>query len=369
MPPLANTGLVAVTDKTDQRKLLPSAKTSKHSLSTTQTKQTSSPQKDETRSFQVIRQSLKKQGVPTDAINIILHSWRDSTKKQYNTYIEKWFAFCGGRINPIRPSVNLVLKFLLTLHKQGLKYSAFQTARAAINNLTKICSNLDFSDNNLIKRFMTGIFTERPSLPKYTTIWDVDIVFKYIESLQNTTLLQLSCKLSVIYLLLTAQRCQTLHLLELDDIEFQGDRVIIHSNHILKQTKPGNHLQNIVLQRYEAIPSICIVNILEEYIRRTKPLRHNETKLLISTQKPHKAVSHQTISRWVKNILVKAGINSKYGPHSTRAASTSAGSLRGVPLTTIAKTAGWKGAETFAKFYNKTIQGKTVQEAIQTSAK
>jgi hypothetical protein len=40
-----------------------------------------------------------------------------------------------------------------------------------------------------------------------------------------------------------------------------------------------------------------------------------------------------------------------------------------VPLTTIAKTVGWKGAETFAKFYDKTIQKKTVQEAIQTSKK
>jgi site-specific recombinase XerD len=90
---------------------------------------------------------------------------------------------------------------------------------------------------------------------------------------------------------------------------------------------------------------------------------------LISTQKPHKAVSHQTISCWVKHILIKAGINNKYGPHNTRAASTSAARLRGVPLTTIAKTAGWKGAETFAKFYNKTIQEKTVQKAIQTSKK
>jgi hypothetical protein len=66
-------------------------------------------------------------------------------------------------------------------------------------------------------------------------------------------------------------------------IEFQGDSVIIQSNHILKRTKPGKHLQNIVLQIYEAIPPICIVKILEEYVRRTKPLRHNETKLLIST--------------------------------------------------------------------------------------
>jgi hypothetical protein len=39
-----------------------------------------------------------------------------------------------------------------------------------------------------------------------------------------------------------------------------------------------------------------------------------------------------------EHILIKSGIHCKYGPHSTRAASTSAARLCGVPLTTIAKT-------------------------------
>lgn len=366
VPNLANTSLVGISNKTDMWKVFPAPNSTNDTLSSSQTGQNTSPQEDAFRDFSAIRQSLQSQGVPAEAVNIILQSWRNSTKKQYNTYIQKWFSFCGKRINPIRPSVNSILAFFVILHRQGLKYSAFQTARSAINNLTKICGNFDFGNNNLIKRFMTGIFTERPSLPKYKTVWDVDIVLKYTEKLQDTTLLQLSCKLSVLFLLLTAQRCQTLHLIELQDIEFQLGKVIIHTNHILKQTKPGHQLQHISLQQYDKNPNICIVKVLKEYIERTEVLRNGEQKLLISTQKPHKAISNQTVSRWVKIVLRNSGIHNKYGAHSTRAASTSAARIRGVSLTTIINTAGWKGAKTFAQFYNKTIdsQEKTVQEAV-----
>ena len=60
-----------------------------------------------------------------------------------------------------------------------------------------------------------GVFASRPSLPKYSSAWDANIVLTYIDGMQKTTLLQLLGKLCMLFLLLTAQRCQTLHLIEL----------------------------------------------------------------------------------------------------------------------------------------------------------
>ena len=121
----------------------------------------------------------------------------------------------------------------------------------------------------------------------------------------------------------------------------------------------------IVLKAYPKDEYLCIVKVFSEYLERTKGLRV-DNKLLISTVKPHKSVSKSTVSRWVKFIMSKAGINSCFKPHSTRAAATSKAKLYGVPLDIIIKTAGWSKASVFTKFYNKPIlsKTKTVQDAV-----
>ena len=65
--------------------------------------------------------------------------------------------------------------------------------------------------------------------------WDVQVVLTYyIEKMTDLTLLELSAKLSMLFLLVTAQHCQTLHLIELGDIELQEEMCIIRTSHVLK---------------------------------------------------------------------------------------------------------------------------------------
>ena len=72
--------------------------------------------------------------------------------------------------------------------------------------------------------------------------------------------------------------------------------------------------------------------------------------LFITTIKPHEAVSKDTISRWLKTILQRAGIDtSVYKGHSTRTASTSAANAAGIPINIIMEKAGWSKENTFAK--------------------
>ena len=62
--------------------------------------------------------------------------------------------------------------------------------------------------------------------------------------------------------------------------------------------------------------------------------------------------------------MSKAEISHHYGAHRARAASTSAARLRGVPLSEIIKTAGWKSAQTFARFYNKEVNDKSTYQSV-----
>ena len=58
--------------------------------------------------------------------------------------------------------------------------------------------------------------------------------------------------------------------------------------------------------------------------------------------------------------MEKAGIDVKFfKPQSTRAAASSAAKVKGVPLSSIMKSAGWTQSNTFRKFYDKLVQKKS----------
>ena len=94
--------------------------------------------------------------------------------------------------------------------------------------------------------------------------------------------------------------------------------------------------------------------MIKEYLKRTRLYRNNCSKLFLSFAKPHKEVTKETISRWIRIILSKAGVDTKIdGPHSVRSAAKA--NVNSVPLDVILKKAGWSREKTFAIFYNKEI--------------
>ena len=100
-----------------------------------------------------------------------------------------------------------------------------------------------------------------------------------------------------------------------------------------------------------------MVAAISEYIRRTKDLRGAETQLFVSYQKPYGPVSKSTVARWIRDVLHRGNSNavdtSRFGAHSTRSASTSAAVVKGTPMDTVLKAAGWSGGSTFSKYYMK----------------
>ena len=208
----------------------------------------------------------------------------------------------------------------------------------------------------MISRFMKGVFNEKPSLPRYTRTWDVRVVvLQYLKTMDITSLIALSCKLAMVFLLVTAQRCQTLHVIKLGDIDHSPDGIVIDISQLIKQSRPGVHLAPIVLNAYKTDESLCIVKTLNTYITRTEGLRKDDN-LLISTTKPHGKISKQTVARWIKIFLKQAGLPTVYTAHSTRAATTSNAYDKGVPLQKIIKAAGWSNARTFATYYKRKIE-------------
>ena len=122
----------------------------------------------------------------------------------------------------------------------------------------------------------------------------------------------------------------------------------------VKTSGPNRNQPLLVIPYYQKNKKVCAAYTLECYLKRISKLRGDTESLFISTKRPFKAVSAQTLGHWVKDTLELCGRDTKiFTALSTRHASTSAAKRNGIDIDTLRKTAGCtERSKTFAKFYD-----------------
>ena len=152
--------------------------------------------------------------------DIIMLSWRDSSRKQYDVHIRKWLLFWGTReIDPVHADIKDALEFLADMFGNNFSYSSINSALSALSAILQTSQNHTFGEHPDVKRFMKGIYQIRPPMPRYNKTWDVNIVLQYLQSMDRATELSikdLTLKLVMLTALTTAGREQTLRLLNLE---------------------------------------------------------------------------------------------------------------------------------------------------------
>lgn len=262
--------------------------------------------------------------------------------------------------DPYEPSIRNVTNFLRLLFEDGASYSTINIARCALSAVLDTGTNETVGNDPMVSLILRGCGNLRPPAPKYDTTWDVCKVFKLFGRWgrnSELSLLRLSKKLTMLLLLCTAQRGQTIWRFQVSGLKFTDFGARFNMSHQLKQNKPGDPLCSIKVYEYQANRNICPVYCLKEYLRRTARIRNGEDQLLLKTVRPYGPIARNTVSSWTKKVLKASGIDTtKFAPHSTRAASTSAALASGININTLMQQASWKRANTFAKHYNKPIE-------------
>lgn len=219
------------------------------------------------------------------------------------------------------------------------------------------CNHVPVGSNAIIIRFMKGVYNLRPSEPKYCKTWDVSNVLGYLRKLSPIkfiSLKDLTLKLVMLIAIITASRVQSLHLLTLNGLEKNFHSYTIFFDGLLKQNRPSWSQNCIELFAYPPDRRLCVTFVLKEYLKQTAALRKDCKKLFIRYVKPHGQVSRDTISRWLKIVMTRGGIDvKKFSSHSVQSVAGSKASAKFVSVDTIFKVAGWSNAKTFAKFYKK----------------
>lgn len=304
-----------------------------------------------------MREAFQLRDIPKDSMDLMFASLRSSSWKQYECALRKWWKFCNRKnLSPYDASVKNVITCLTEEYYNGASHGSLNSLRSAVSLIVGPHIGQDQS----VKRLFKGVMELRPSAPKYDQTWDPKIVLDHFNSLGNNSNLSLetlSSKLATLLALVIGHRMQTLALIKLKNIEDRQNAIHIKISDSVKTSGRNKKQPLLVLPTYEKDKNICVKTTLEEYVERTKSLRGSNDLLFIAFKKPHKAVTPQTLSRWVKNVLLQSGLDTKiFSAHSTRHASTSAAKRKRVSIDVIKNTAGWtSNSQTFAKFYDRPI--------------
>lgn len=296
----------------------------------------------------------------------MMSSLSKSTLKQYASALKPWINFCQETsVDTFNPEISQVLTFLNLSFASGASYGTLNSQRCVIS----LVSNSKVGDNPLITRFLKGCFKLKPTVPKYTHTWDVNVVLDYLEGMGDFSQLSpilVTEKVVTLLALVSAHRAQTLSLIRVDNITKTAQGLEILITDIIKTSAPSRSQPVIFLPRCLDRPNLCIASCVEFYIKMTSPYRGGEKFLFLSTRRPFKPVSSQTISKWIKSVLKKSGIDTEiFSGHSTRHASTSAALRGGVDIDIIRKTAGWSDkSKVFFTHYNRSLSDSSNKKSF-----
>ena len=274
-----------------------------------------------------------------------MDAWRPTTKKIYSTYINKWVKFCVEKdVNVLQPSLPQACRFLRCLATSGLGYGALNTARCALSTILPTFGCQSFGTHPYVCWIIKGSYERNPPKARYSHFWDVNKVFNLLKDWgpsSKLSLNQLSMKVTMLLLLVSSQRGQTIKNLSTEGIIVESEKVIFKMKSLLKHNRLGDRLEVIEFKAFAECKRLCVVRCLKEYLKRTeKERRHSQ--LLLSFVRPFGPISRDTLARWTLRVLAYAGIDTeRYGGHSTRGASTSAAKRLGVPINLILKQASW----------------------------
>lgn len=287
-----------------------------------------------------------------------------STIKQYEICYKEWWDFCKQRnIDYCSATVRDVLQFLQNLFNiKNIKYGSFNNHRSALSLILPG----QIGNDPQVCRWMKGVSKLRPPTRKYNFTWDPQQVTQMLAKWypHNTLSLQrITRKLITLLALTTAQRMQTLNQIKVENIHISLEKIQILIPDTVKTTSIRNEQPCLQIPFFYDQPELCVASTLLAYIEKTTELRsETQNHLFLRTKKPYRAVSTQTLSRWIKLTLSEAGIDTKiFGGYSTKHSAVSTAFKNGVLLQTIRRTAGWtKKSIVFAQFYNIPVSDESL---------
>ena len=275
--------------------------------------------------------------------------------------------------------MNFIANYLIYLFNSetlsGQKFSgeALNAVRSAISFFLKL-DLPDLGSHTAITRLFSTFYKLRPSFPRYIVTWDVGKVLNFLAKWHppsSLSLKQLTFKTVTLIALTSSDRAQTIHAMRVDRVSASPEGLEFVVFDILKTTRRGCPAKVIKCVSWDA-EELDVSFYVHSYMNRTLLKRWRVYKK--GSKKPNQLfisylsglpVSKSTISRWIKETMKMAGIDTAiFLPGSTRGSSISAAARRGASVSNILKAGSWSNLGTYQRFYHREVDDTPVGRLI-----
>ena len=275
---VANTAMVC----TASADVLPSSSTSASEIKPTKKPSRNQPSTSAARAkisgVENFRNSLQIGGISKGAATLISQSRRESLITNYESSFQKWVSWCSeGQVNPFQANLKDILNYLAYLFQEGYQYRTINSHRSAISAYHPHIDGRPVGEHPKLCDLLAGAFNQRPPQPRYTFIWDVDVVLKFIKSNMGNDLDlsegDLAHKLTALLALAAAQRVSAIQHLNIDFMAKTNSQVTFYFTKLHKSWRRGKPPPELTYQAYPEDESLCVVRTLENYLDKTKKWR------------------------------------------------------------------------------------------------
>ena len=248
------------------------------------------------------------------------------------------------------------------------KFHQYETRIAVLTNMAKHAQQ-EFSSHEklVLDTLATAIFKKTlkaAQIKPLPATWDVNDVLDYYKKLPNNeslSLYALSRKCAMLFLLSTMRRIGELAMLDLRFMTKSSTEAVFQLVDLVKTAtktrKPAalHHLQTFIVEALPGGGTLCPLNCLETFIKKSSGYRGSITALFVTHNgSPVKGAAVRTISRWCRQDMASAGIPILARGTIRHAASSNA-LKAGIGTDLIMKKAGWLWQSTFVKYYLRKV--------------
>lgn len=229
---------------------------------------------------------------------------------------------------------------------------------------------------------MANFEYRRPVVRSLTPRWNLPWVLTWLNSerfepLPLASLADLTRKTCFLVALATAARVSEIHALSVAEGCFQKRSdgsidLLTDPQFIAKNRLPSVGVQTIRLVSLKSVDGSSQARMqdparaLKIYVRRTKEIRGDRTRLFLPIREGKLDISAQTISSWLRSVITGAYADIspqaakilRIRAHEIRAVSASVAFQRNCALRDIIRAVGWRSDSTFARCYLRDLSSQ-----------
>lgn len=187
---------------------------------------------------------------------------------------------------------------------------------------------------------------------------------------------QLTLKTVSLIALTSSDRAQTLHALDLQNLNYVAQGLEFNVPSMLKHSRRGRPARKVLCVEWDA-PELNVCKYVEFYLKKTFKFRlkavnkgKEKPSQFFLSYRTGKPVKRASISRWIRQVLSLSGIDiTTFKAGSTRSASVSAANRFGASAEQIIKQGDWSNLGTYQRYYNRDLNDSPVGKLILSAAK